>query len=156
MLYEEAGIIWPEGVRKRLEEVESFHRRLVENRRAFLDTELARLERAVGIRTEEVRGYSDRRSGMMAILNSHGALAEYAELQRLQSEETAEVDERQKAHALELAAQTATKYGFQYICCLNSDGVPTNDFTRGFSLETFIRLELTDEDEAGGLLGIRY
>jgi uncharacterized protein YydD (DUF2326 family) len=66
------------------------------------------------------------------------------------------VDEQLKAHAQELAAQTATKYGFQYICCLNSDGVPTNDFTRGFSLETFIRLELTDEDEAGGLLGIRY
>ena len=68
----------------------------------------------------------------------------------------ADVDERQKAHALELAARTAEANGFQYICCLNSDGVPATDFTKGFDLQPHVRIELTDEGQAGGLLGIRY
>ena len=68
----------------------------------------------------------------------------------------ADVDERQKAHALELAAKTAETHGFQYICCLNSDGVPESDFSEGFSLQPYVRIELTDEGEKGGLLGIRY
>ena len=68
----------------------------------------------------------------------------------------ADVDERQKAHALELAAKTSQEHGFQYICCLNSDAIPGNDFSKGFSLQPYVRIELSDEGEAGGLLGIRY
>lgn len=68
----------------------------------------------------------------------------------------ADVDERQKAHALELAAKTAEAQKFQYICCLNSDGIPSADFSEGFSLQSYVRVELTDEGEKGGLLGIRY
>lgn len=68
----------------------------------------------------------------------------------------ADVDERQKAHALELAAKTAETHGFQYICCLNSDSIPKSDFSKGFSLDPYVRIELTDEGEKGGLLGIRY
>ena len=40
----------------------------------------------------------------------------------------ADVDERQKAHALEIAARESVKKGFQYICCLNSDSLPTGNF----------------------------
>jgi uncharacterized protein YydD (DUF2326 family) len=68
----------------------------------------------------------------------------------------ADVDERQKAHALELAAKTAQEHGFQYICCLNSDAIPEKDFSEGFSLRPYVRIELSDEGERGGLLGIRY
>jgi uncharacterized protein YydD (DUF2326 family) len=68
----------------------------------------------------------------------------------------ADVDERQKAHALELAANTAEEQDFQYICCLNSDSVPREDFSEGFSLQPYVRIELTDEGQTGGLLGIRY
>ena len=66
------------------------------------------------------------------------------------------MDERQKAHALEIAAKTAEANGFQYICCLNSDAVPTSDFSRGFDLQPYVRIELTDEGQTGGLLGMRY
>ena len=66
------------------------------------------------------------------------------------------VDERQRAKALELAAEEAEARGFQYVCALNSDMVPTSDFSRGFDLDQFVRLRLTDESESGGLLGIRY
>jgi uncharacterized protein YydD (DUF2326 family) len=277
-VYEEAGIAWPGGVQKRLEDVQAFHDKVIVNRRAFLETEISRLAQAAAQRTEEVRRRSDERADLLSVLNTHGALAEYAELQRLQNEEIAklsavnqkianlkrideiksqtriereqlqilarsfyeerrsereraislfnefsqalysrpgelimdvveggyrfnvnierqdsqgveqmkvfcydltlatlwaakrmsrgflihdssifaDVDERQKAHALEVAARAAGTQGFQYICCLNSDSVPKNDFSEGFSLRPYVRIELTDEGERGGLLGIRY
>ena len=277
-VYREAGVAWPDGVKKRLEDVQAFHERVVANRRAFLETEISRLTRAVIQRQDQIRDRSDERADLLEVLNTHGALAEYAELQRLQAQETAkltavnerianlkrieeiksqsriereqlhilarsfyedrrsereraislfnafslalysrpgelvvdiveagyqfnveierqdsqgveqmkvfcydltlatiwagrhsgpgflihdstifaDVDERQKAHALEVAARTAEANGFQYICCLNSDGVPTSDFSAGFSLAPYVRIELTDEGESGGLLGIRY
>lgn len=66
------------------------------------------------------------------------------------------VDPRQRAHALELAATTAESRHFQYICTINSDMVPINDFSDGFDHENYIRLVLTDNDAAGSLLGFRY
>jgi uncharacterized protein YydD (DUF2326 family) len=65
------------------------------------------------------------------------------------------VDERQVAHALQLAARLSEEFGFQYICCLNSDKVPWSDFGEGFDLETFKVLDLTDESPGGSLLGFR-
>lgn len=66
------------------------------------------------------------------------------------------VDPRQRAHALELAAAMAAKYGFQYVCTLNTDMVPVGDFTSGFDYESLVRLRLTDTDPTGSLLGFRY
>lgn len=66
------------------------------------------------------------------------------------------VDERQVAHALELAAAQSKARGFQYICALNSDAVPQQDFSSGFDLQPFVRLCLTDATSDGGLLGIRF
>lgn len=66
------------------------------------------------------------------------------------------VDERQIAHALQLAARESKQLGFQYICCLNSDLVPWDEFEEGFDLKEFVRLTLTDASEDGGLLGIRF
>lgn len=66
------------------------------------------------------------------------------------------VDPRQRAHALELAAAMAAKYGFQYICTLNTDMVPGNDFSPGFDFDSLVRLRLTDTDPSGSLLGFRY
>lgn len=66
------------------------------------------------------------------------------------------VDPRQRAHALELAAAMAAKYGFQYICTLNTDMVPIGDFSSGFDYESLVRLRLTDTDPTGSLLGFRY
>lgn len=66
------------------------------------------------------------------------------------------VDPRQRAHALELAAAMACKYGFQYICTLNTDMVPAKDFSADFDFESMVRLRLTDTDPSGSLLGMRY
>ncbi|WP_245473835.1 DUF2326 domain-containing protein [Bradyrhizobium zhanjiangense] len=66
------------------------------------------------------------------------------------------VDPRQRAHALELAAEMSAKYGFQYICTLNTDMVPVSDFSSTFDHQALVRLRLTDTDPSGSLLGFRY
>ncbi len=66
------------------------------------------------------------------------------------------VDERQTAQALELAQRESERWGFQYVCALNSDAIPYDDFSAEFDMNQFVRLRLTDEAEEGGLLGIRY
>ena len=66
------------------------------------------------------------------------------------------VDERQRAEARELGASGYQAHGFQYICTLNSDYVPRNEFSSGFRIEDYIRLRLTDADVAGCLMGVRF
>jgi len=68
------------------------------------------------------------------------------------------VDERQIARAMELAAKKANELGFQYICLINSDKVPYGEFSEDFReiFEKSIRIRLTDDRPAGGLLGIRF
>jgi uncharacterized protein YydD (DUF2326 family) len=277
-VYEEAGVLFPERVRHRLEEVEGFHHRLLENRRRFLFTEIESLRRIVETTEAEQRRLLQERAGLMQTLRHHGALDEYTRLQTVHAEllgqlqavkarienlrrleesisslrieeETLKrrtrnelddrekqreqaislfnanaqalydapanliidlgpsgfrfdveilrsasqgvgnmkilcydlmlaqlwsakpkspgfvihdstlfdgVDERQIAHALELAARKSQECGFQYICALNSDMVPSDDFSDGFDLESFVRLRLTDTSPEGSLLGMRY
>jgi len=66
------------------------------------------------------------------------------------------VDSRQIALALEQAHRTTQFLGTQYICTLNSDIVPRNDFSPDFNFDNFVRLKLTDQNAAGSLLGIRF
>jgi uncharacterized protein YydD (DUF2326 family) len=64
----------------------------------------------------------------------------------------ADVDPRQYAKALKLAAVNSERYGFQYICCLNVGSLPKDHFGE-FSLEPYVRLRLHDEGLEGRLLG---
>ncbi len=66
------------------------------------------------------------------------------------------VDPRQRAHALERAAQVTEQNSLQYICALNSDMIPTEDLSAGFDLDKHVRVRLTDKDPAGSLLGMRF
>lgn len=66
------------------------------------------------------------------------------------------VDSRQRARALQRAADRAAEAGFQYICTMNTDMVPREDFDEGFEIEPFTRMTLHDGDESGSLLGIRF
>lgn len=65
----------------------------------------------------------------------------------------ADVDPRQYALALRLAASRAEAEGFQYICCLNTGALPSD--LGELALQDHVRLRLTDEGEAGRLLGIK-
>lgn len=66
------------------------------------------------------------------------------------------VDSRQRARALMLAAVRSGAGGFQYICTLNTDMVPTEDLRDDFSIDSYVRLTLSDGDASGSLLGIRF
>lgn len=277
-IYKEAGILFPERVTKRLEEVVTFHNDLTRNRADFLGEEINKLKRAIAGREDKKKELSDRRARILDILKTHHALEEYTKLQetlnnskaqledvkrriellkkfesgrsalRIEKEELlqntrrdyddrvvarekaislfneysealynrpgqliidvtdngyrfgveiereqsdgirlmeifcydlvlsqiwatrtarpgflfhdssvfADVDERQIASALKLAAKTAESKGFQYICCLNSDKVPMTLVQPDLDLKNYIRLELKDKPADACLFGIRF
>ena len=277
-IYEAIGVAMPDLVRRRLVDVQDFHHQLLTNRRAYLLSEIQRIESGRSRRELEIQERSERRAQLLGVLRAHGALQEYTRLQELYLSLTAKrndidnrianltrfeqgrsevrvnrelllqtarrefeeqresreraintfnsnsealysapgnlvvevadtgfnfdveilrsgsqgidnmkvfcydlmlaqlwatkqphpgmlihdstifdgVDERQTAQALELAQTEADRWGFQYICALNSDTLPYDDFSPDFDLNRFVKLRLTDESVEGGLLGIRY
>ncbi len=67
------------------------------------------------------------------------------------------VDERQVAKALQLGANHAERVGFQYIVTMNSDALPEDGFQDGFDMHQYVNpTRLTDEEETGGLFGLRF
>ena len=68
------------------------------------------------------------------------------------------VDERQVARALILAQLKCEKLGYQYICLINSDMIPYQEFDDEFTSQfnSDIILRISDNQEKGGLLGIRF
>ncbi|MUG90160.1 DUF2326 domain-containing protein [Bombella sp. ESL0385] len=66
------------------------------------------------------------------------------------------VDSRQCARALELVAYLSEKYDFQYICTMNTDSVPEQDFSADFNYKSKVRLVLNDKDISESLFGIRF
>ena len=60
------------------------------------------------------------------------------------------------AAAIELAREVTEYKGTQYICALNSDMVPYDDFSDGFDFDKHVRCRLTDGDPSGTLLGIVF
>ena len=66
------------------------------------------------------------------------------------------VDSRQRALAIELASAVADSTGTQYICALNSDMVPRNDFSSEFRFDDHVRLTLGDQSPEDSLLGFRF
>ncbi len=277
-IYQEAGIILPDSITKRIEDVMSFHKQVVKNRKDFLSYEIKRIKIEIAKREQQVQTLSSTRLELMQVLQKHGALEEYTQFQTNHQKSVSElkdvilrlenlkkfeqgksavaieqelllqqatidmkeresqlkdvtlrfnsnsealyevpgtlsinikktgfkfkveiersgshgvgnmkifcydlmlaqvwserakslmplihdsiifgdVDERQKALAIELAAKEAERLGFQYICTINSDAIPTRDFSPDFKFDQYIRNTLTDATEDGGLLGIRF
>lgn len=277
-VYSDAGVALPGIVLKRLEDVQQFHKQLVENRRQFLNSEISRLERTIGDRNQRTQTAIDERAQLLDVLRTHGALEEYTQLTQLHSQTLAEiheletridmlrklederarlrldmaqleqrarlnyevlraqrsraieifnsnsetlysapgtlaidigpngyqfrveiersgstgienmkvfcydlmlaelwaeqtpspcllvhdsliydgVDERQRALALELAARKAEQNNYYYICTLNSDMIPWDDFSSDFDFNSYVVLELADAGPAGRLLGIHF
>lgn len=82
-LYEEAGVVLADSLIKRLEDVQTFHVQVTRNRRDYLQSEVLRLDRELEATRSEIERLSNRRSELMSVLQSHGALEEYSELQQL-------------------------------------------------------------------------
>jgi uncharacterized protein YydD (DUF2326 family) len=86
-LYQEAGVILSEAVVRRFEDVKQFHESVIENRKSYLNDEVMAAERRIKVREERMTTINKRRATVMGILQSHGALDQFA---KLQSELTAQ------------------------------------------------------------------
>jgi uncharacterized protein YydD (DUF2326 family) len=80
-IYRETGLVFPEAVKRTLEEAKEFHEQIVKNRKAFLETEVQRLERLISRRDAQIRDQTDVRASSLEILRTHGALQEMSTIQ---------------------------------------------------------------------------
>lgn len=80
-LYAEAGMAFPEQVRRTLAEVRSFHAAVLRNRRDFLAEEMRRLAGDVAERERRLQELDRKRADVVGILRSTGALGDFTVLQ---------------------------------------------------------------------------
>ena len=66
------------------------------------------------------------------------------------------VDARQRALALEIADRETRAIHGQYICTMNSDKVPHDEFSKDFDFASHIIRPLSDATASDSLLGIRF
>lgn len=95
-IYANAGIELPGLVVRRLEEVEIFHRRLIENRREFLGSEIKRIKREIASRESFIREKTEERAELLEVLKTHGALEEHTMLQEIYLDDVANLNEINK------------------------------------------------------------
>ena len=95
-VYREVGIVLPELVGKRLEDVREFHAAIIRNRRIHLQSEMDDARNAITRRGEEQAASDDRRLEIMKTLNSHGALDQFSKLQEELTRQQASVEELKK------------------------------------------------------------
>jgi uncharacterized protein YydD (DUF2326 family) len=129
-LYYEAKIVLPDLVKKRFEDVSRFHDSVIRNRRSYLMSEIEATRNRISSRDTERAKLDLRRSELMSILKSSGALEHFIALQtelvKAESEteslkhkcETAEALETgdlklkvERAHLLELLRRDYTDQG---------------------------------------------
>lgn len=81
-LYREAGVVLPELVGRRFDEVQKFHHVIVLNRRSHLSSEIRAADDRIRDRDRARENLDGRRRQLMGILKSGGALEHYALLQQ--------------------------------------------------------------------------
>lgn len=89
-IYQEAGVALPGLVKRRYDDVKSFHQSVVRNRKDYLSSELEAAQLRIELRDTQKAQLDQRRAEIMGILRSHGALDQFLKLQgelgRLESE----------------------------------------------------------------------
>ncbi len=81
-LFNEVGVVFPEGLRRTLDQTRDFHASVSANRRQYLESEIRRLNGIQDRRNQVLQGLEQRRRDDMRLLESHGALEDYAEMQK--------------------------------------------------------------------------
>jgi uncharacterized protein YydD (DUF2326 family) len=81
-MYQEVGLLLPDAVARRFDEVFSFHASVIRNRRLFLESELAAVARRLDVITAERTDLDGRRSAVMSILNASMALETFRDAER--------------------------------------------------------------------------
>ena len=106
----EVGVVMPELVQKRFDEVEQFHRTIFENRRSHLSAEIGAAEARIAERDRLSLEQDRRRQQVMGVLCSGGALEHYTSLREELGRLEAEVQSvRQRLQTAETIESTKTE-----------------------------------------------
>lgn len=95
-MYEEASVVLPDLVRKRIQDVQAFHDRVIKNRLLHLQREIQDAEQRIVVRESEAQGLDSRRREIMKVLSSHGAIDQMIKLEEERSRLFSLVDELKK------------------------------------------------------------
>ena len=153
-LYEEAGVVLPGLPRRRFEQVERFHRTVIENRRSHLQSEIASAEARLKERDERQAQLDHRRRQIMDILRSGGALEQYTGLrEELGRVEAQSESLRQRLDVAERLDRTKTEQDLErsrLVQVLRDDIRERNDVVREAILQ-FEGLSESLYERAGSL-----
>lgn len=97
--FEEAGVVFGDALTRSVEEIVAFHAEIAKNRRDYLAAEVARVEREQSDKREELGRLEAQRRHDLQLLETHGALEEFAQLQQRLGSATAATE----ALALQIA-----------------------------------------------------
>ena len=110
-LYAEAGVVLPELLTRRLEEVQRFHQTIIENRASHLNAELTSAKARIDTRDAEKEKLDNRRCQIMSVLQSGGALEQYTALREELGRAEAEVETlRQRLETAETLESTKAEW----------------------------------------------
>lgn len=90
-VYAEIGLVLPDTVSRRYEEVQAFHESVVRNRRSFLEQELGAVRERLDAIDAERRTLDEQRSQIMQLLNETVALDTFLSIQRNLAKQEADV-----------------------------------------------------------------
>jgi uncharacterized protein YydD (DUF2326 family) len=109
-VYAEVGVIMPDLIKRRFDEVEKFHRTILENRRSHLASEISSAEMRIAERDRLNLEQDRRRQQIMGALRSGGALEHYTNLREELGRLEAEVEGvRQRLQTAETIESTKTE-----------------------------------------------
>lgn len=104
-IYKDVGVTLPELALRRYEEVHSFHESVIRNRHDYIESELQTTKQRIANREQEMMSLDNRRSEIMELLKTHGALDQFSRLQgevgRVESEVESLRQRYQSAEQLE-------------------------------------------------------
>lgn len=80
--FEEAGVVFGDALTRSVEAIVAFHAEVAKNRRDYLAAEVSRVEREQVEKREELERLEALRRGDLQLLETHGALDDFAQLQQ--------------------------------------------------------------------------
>ena len=155
-LYREAGVVLPDLVQRRFDDVKSFHEYVVQNRRSYLQTEVAAAKERIADRAAKQQRLDTRRGEIMRILSASGALDHFTALQAEMTRVEVELETlRQKYETADALESGTTKLKMERARLqerLREDYTEQQDVVRKAIL-TFRRISSAlYEDKAAGSL----
>lgn len=153
-LYKEAGVVLPETVGRRFEEVSEFHEAIIRNRQAHLSAEITAADARIAEREAQRLELDRRRGQLMGILQSGGALEHYARLQEEAARTEAKVEAlRQQLEIAERIESTRVQLDIERARlqqALQADLHERNDITND-AIVIFEELSTSLYEQAGHL-----